>query len=89
MRHAAIALLEAKGDLRKAVAFAERAAGLGPGDHRNHEALGRALLAANLGLRARRVLAHAVELRARREKAAAPAPLPAHVVVRVRGSAAR
>lgn len=85
-RRAASALLQAKGDLRAAVELAERAVRLGPDDHRNHEALGHALIAAKLSLRAERVLTHAAQLRARFDMSspARPAPAPMHLHVRRR-----
>jgi Flp pilus assembly protein TadD len=56
MTHAAIALIEAKGDLHQARRFAQKATELAPNDAAARRALGRVFLAAGLGLNARREL---------------------------------
>ena len=61
-RLAAEALVEAKGDLHKAQAYAQRAAELEPENIDNLRALGRIYIAAGLHLNARRVLQRAAAL---------------------------
>ena len=56
LTRAAVTLLEAKGDLRQARNFAQRAVELAPEDAQAHLALGRIFHAAQLGLNARREL---------------------------------
>ena len=67
MMHAAIALIEAKGDLHTARQFAQRAVDLLPNDAAARRALGRVFLAAGLGLNARRELEQARDLDPRDE----------------------
>lgn len=62
MTHAAIALVEAKGDLHNARQFAQKATTLEPNDAAARRALGRVFLAAGLALNARRELEHARNL---------------------------
>ncbi|HEX7480294.1 MAG TPA: DnaJ domain-containing protein [Polyangiales bacterium] len=71
-RQAAHALVQAGGDLHEAAQLAELAVTHGPSDYRNHEVLGKALLAAKLSTRAQRTLLHAAKLRAQAEAAARP-----------------
>jgi hypothetical protein len=62
LTHAALALVEAKGDLHQARRFAQKATELVPEDAAARRALGRVFLAANLGLNARRELERAMAL---------------------------
>jgi tetratricopeptide (TPR) repeat protein len=60
--NAAIALLEAKGDLSSARAYAQTALDLMPGNVLAHRALGRVYAAAGMGLNARRELEKVVKM---------------------------
>ncbi len=74
-RHAAMALLRAKRELRRAQSFAERAVALEPDNPRNHRLLARVFIECGLRLRARKELQRAAELaRARGDAPSHAAP---------------
>jgi curved DNA-binding protein CbpA len=60
---AANALVEARGDMYRAKAFAEKAVELSPDDHRGHQVLGRVFMAIGMSLNARREMEEAARLR--------------------------